>query len=214
VDMRLRPSGRKGPVAVSLQSFTRYQGSEAWVWEHMALTRARVICGDPELTSEIEAVIRSSLDARKGRPEVMKEAREMRQRLADARAVQTKGVWELKEAPGGLMDIEFLAQTGVLETGIAIGRRAVDSLPALADSGWITQEETTQLVSTLALLTSLQQIERVALEMALGPASLGHGLSKRLTKIAGVDSIDDLSEHLASSKDRAAEIVDARFELR
>ncbi|MEM7669895.1 MAG: bifunctional [glutamine synthetase] adenylyltransferase/[glutamine synthetase]-adenylyl-L-tyrosine phosphorylase, partial [Pseudomonadota bacterium] len=132
VDMRLRPSGRKGPVAVSLQSFSRYQMSDAWVWEHMALTRARVITGDRDLVGDIEAVIRKALNARREQPAVMTEAREMRQRIADARTASSMEAWSLKDAPGGLMEIEFLVQTGVLQSGVSIGPRALDNLPALA----------------------------------------------------------------------------------
>ena len=47
VDMRLRPSGRQGPVATSIQSFCSYQEDEAWTWEHLALTRARPLAGTP-----------------------------------------------------------------------------------------------------------------------------------------------------------------------
>jgi glutamate-ammonia-ligase adenylyltransferase len=59
VDMRLRPSGRQGPVATALASFERYQKEEAWTWEHMALTRARVLAGDDSLAADIEAVRRA-----------------------------------------------------------------------------------------------------------------------------------------------------------
>ncbi|HSG54782.1 MAG TPA: glutamine-synthetase adenylyltransferase, partial [Paracoccaceae bacterium] len=45
VDMRLRPSGTQGPVATSLTSFRDYQMNEAWIWEHLALTRARAVAG-------------------------------------------------------------------------------------------------------------------------------------------------------------------------
>ena len=58
VDMRLRPSGRSGPVATSIDAFASYQETEAWTWEHMALTRARVVSGSPAFAARVEAVIR------------------------------------------------------------------------------------------------------------------------------------------------------------
>ncbi|MEA2861670.1 MAG: [glutamine synthetase] adenylyltransferase / [glutamine synthetase]-adenylyl-L-tyrosine, partial [Methylobacteriaceae bacterium] len=61
VDMRLRPSGRAGPVASHLTSFAEYQDREAWTWEHMALTRARVISASPEFRGRIESIIREVL---------------------------------------------------------------------------------------------------------------------------------------------------------
>ncbi|MFX6540583.1 hypothetical protein ABTG54_21285, partial [Acinetobacter baumannii] len=61
VDMRLRPSGNAGPLATSLDAFLKYQTTDAWTWEHMALTRARVIGGDPDLAERVSAAIRSVL---------------------------------------------------------------------------------------------------------------------------------------------------------
>jgi glutamate-ammonia-ligase adenylyltransferase len=61
VDMRLRPSGNKGPVAVSLAAFRRYHAEDAWTWERMALTRARVIAGPPALRAAVQTAIRDSL---------------------------------------------------------------------------------------------------------------------------------------------------------
>ena len=51
VDMRLRPSGNAGPVATSLEGFAAYQKDKAWTWEHMALTRARIVSGPAELAT-------------------------------------------------------------------------------------------------------------------------------------------------------------------
>src|SRR3546814_13505266 len=61
VDMRLRPSGNSGPIATSLPQFRRYQESEAWTWEHMALTRARVVVGAADFPSRINEVLRAIL---------------------------------------------------------------------------------------------------------------------------------------------------------
>ena len=63
--MRLRPSGNKGPVATSLASFRTYHRESAWTWEHLALTRARVIAGDRALGEEIAAIIAATLTARR-----------------------------------------------------------------------------------------------------------------------------------------------------
>ena len=78
VDMRLRPSGQKGPVATQLSSFIDYQAKEAWTWEHMALTRARVISGPPELRGRVEAAIRA------GAPEAARCRQARRRRARDA----------------------------------------------------------------------------------------------------------------------------------
>jgi glutamate-ammonia-ligase adenylyltransferase len=83
VDMRLRPSGRQGPVATALASFERYQMEEAWTWEHMALTRARVLAGDARARADIEAVRRDVIEARRSREDRRRRGA-MRARLAEA----------------------------------------------------------------------------------------------------------------------------------
>ncbi|MEM9097600.1 MAG: bifunctional [glutamine synthetase] adenylyltransferase/[glutamine synthetase]-adenylyl-L-tyrosine phosphorylase [Pseudomonadota bacterium] len=212
VDMRLRPSGRMGPVAVSLEGFQRYQQNEAWVWEHLALTRARVIAGDDTLVADIEAIIQAVLATRKAQPKVLQEANEMRARISDARTSEEGEVWSFKGAPGGLLEIEFLAQTGVLYQGIDDMRQARLSYDRLADSGWMTQEAVAELKATHLLLQQMQQIERVALDRPLDPDEIGAGLLDRLLSLAGVDDAAGLKEKLATAQSRASAIIAARFE--
>ena len=108
VDMRLRPSGKAGPIAVSATTFARYQREEAWVWEQMALTRARVVAGPADLAAEIEAAIRSVLTRPRDPAALVVEVADMRARLAEE--LQTQSIWDAKHVRGGLVDIEFIAQ--------------------------------------------------------------------------------------------------------
>ena len=108
VDMRLRPSGRAGPVASRIDSFADYQEREAWTWEHMALTRARVISATPAFRAGIEGTIRSVLTRPRDAASTAGDVADMRRAIA-----QEKGeddVWDLKLAAGGLVDIDFIAQ--------------------------------------------------------------------------------------------------------
>ncbi|MBN9561033.1 MAG: bifunctional [glutamine synthetase] adenylyltransferase/[glutamine synthetase]-adenylyl-L-tyrosine phosphorylase [Alphaproteobacteria bacterium] len=108
VDMRLRPSGNKGPVAVSLGAFRRYHAADAWTWERMALTRARVVAGPPALRARVQAAIAEAL-AEAGDPaQVRADAAAMRARLA--RELPPEGAWDVKHRPGGQMEVEFVAQ--------------------------------------------------------------------------------------------------------
>src|SRR5581483_11829185 len=109
VDMRLRPTGNKGPAAVSLQSFADYHATESWTWEHMALTRARVVAGPAGLRARVEAEIHRRLTAAAEAPRIFADARAMRDKVAAQ--YPPAGRWDLKYARGGLIDIEFLAQT-------------------------------------------------------------------------------------------------------
>jgi glutamate-ammonia-ligase adenylyltransferase len=108
VDMRLRPSGRAGPVASRLDSFADYQDREAWTWEHMALTRARVISALPEFRARIEAVIRDVLIRPRDTAVIATDVAEMRRAIALEKGEDE--VWDLKYAAGGLVDIDFIAQ--------------------------------------------------------------------------------------------------------
>jgi glutamate-ammonia-ligase adenylyltransferase len=109
VDMRLRPSGRAGPLASHVASFAQYQEREAWTWEHMALTRARVIsASSPAFRARIEAIIRDVLTRPRERSGIAKDVADMRRAIALEKG--EKDFWDLKYAAGGLLDIDFVAQ--------------------------------------------------------------------------------------------------------
>ena len=108
VDMRLRPSGRAGPVATRIDSFAIYQEREAWTWEHMALTRARVISASPDFRRRIEQIIRDVLTRRRDKTIVASDVAEMRRAIGLEKG--EGDVWDLKYAAGGMVDIDFIAQ--------------------------------------------------------------------------------------------------------
>ncbi len=108
VDMRLRPSGSKGPVAVSLASFTRYQAEDAWTWERMALTRARFLAGPPALKRRVEAALKVARTRAADPAQVLADAAAMRARML--RDLPADGPWDVKAMPGGLVEVEFIAQ--------------------------------------------------------------------------------------------------------
>jgi glutamate-ammonia-ligase adenylyltransferase len=109
VDMALRPSGRSGPVAVSLEAFTRYYADRAWTWEFMALTRARVIAGSSEpFMASVSESVRQCLTLTRSNLNMPQDIYEMHQRLA--REKPARGPWDVKQLPGTLRDAEFIAQ--------------------------------------------------------------------------------------------------------
>lgn len=107
VDMRLRPSGNKGPVATSLSAFERYHAEDAWTWERMALTRARCVAGPPGLRKRIGAAVKAALVRHAG-PQAMADAVAMRARML--RDLPPEGPLDIKAMPGGLIEVEFIAQ--------------------------------------------------------------------------------------------------------
>ena len=108
IDMRLRPSGRAGPLASHISSFAEYQEREAWTWEHMALTRARVISASPAFRARIEAVIREALTRPREAVGIAHDVADMRTAIAQEKGEDDP--WELKYAAGGMVDIDFIAQ--------------------------------------------------------------------------------------------------------
>ena len=211
VDMRLRPSGRQGPVAVSLSAFQSYQQENAWVWEHLALTRARVIAGPDALGAAVGQTIRQALAGRAGQGQVLEQAGAMRARLIQANAAQRTAPWALKLAAGGLMEIEFLAQTGALYCGLAGHRAPRDVLPRLAQAGWIDTPAATVLADAHRLQSRLQQIERVALDDAPELEAIGMELRRILAQAGPAADFDHLCTDLAALRSAAAAVCDARL---
>lgn len=114
VDMRLRPSGASGPLVSSIDAFAEYQRLEAWTWEHQALTRARPVAGDAAIGARFTTVRAEILSRERDPNELREQVRQMRQRMRDQLGSGTGGVFDLKQDPGGIADIEFLVQYLVL----------------------------------------------------------------------------------------------------
>ncbi|MEO5376835.1 MAG: bifunctional [glutamate--ammonia ligase]-adenylyl-L-tyrosine phosphorylase/[glutamate--ammonia-ligase] adenylyltransferase [Magnetococcus sp. DMHC-6] len=109
LDMRLRPSGQSGPLVTSLESFCQYQHASAWLWEHQALTRARVAVGEPELTGRLKEAIQTILCQKRSIERVRQEVLEMRLRMFQEKKPK-EGILDIKQSRGGIVDIEFLVQ--------------------------------------------------------------------------------------------------------
>jgi glutamate-ammonia-ligase adenylyltransferase len=196
VDMRLRPSGRQGPVAVSLASFESYQRTEAWTWEHLALTRARVLAGDPGLGAEVEAIRRSVLAEKGQGGTVLADVADMRARLAAAKPGLAP--WEAKLGPGKLMDIELLAQTLALQA--ASPARGVEAqIAAGRKAGRISAAQAGTLLKAYRLCWHLQAGSRLLSDRDLDPAKLGMGARAFLLRECEEASPEALSAHLAEA---------------
>ena len=133
IDTRLRPQGAQGPLAVSLDSFLRYQREDAWTWEHMALTRSRALTGSEAARSEIDKGLREVL----ARP---REAASLRQDVLAMRGEMAahkppRGPLDAKLLRGGLVDLEFLVHHLQLREGAALTPRLDDAIAQLAAAG-------------------------------------------------------------------------------
>ncbi len=166
VDMRLRPSGNKGPAATQFSGFVDYQRTEAWTWEHMALTRARVVAGDAELAEKVEAVIAEVLRRPRDPAKVAKDALDMRRRIEQDRG--TDNLWELKQVRGGLVDQEFIAQYLQLIHGAehpdVLDTRLRFALRNMADADLLPRADAAALIDASMLVSNLSATMRVALD--------------------------------------------------
>ena len=113
-DFRLRPNGDAGLLVCSVEAFREYQLTKAWAWEHQALTRARFCAGDPEAGRRFEAIRREILRQPRDPEKLRQDVLEMRQRMLDAHASNSDEVFDIKQDPGGLVDVEFIVQFLVL----------------------------------------------------------------------------------------------------
>lgn len=206
--MRLRPSGRQGPVATALSGFAAYQRDEAWTWEHMALTRARVVAGPPALTAEIEA-IRCAVIAEKAVPEVvLADAAAMRARLAAAG--RAGGTWAVKDGPGGMQDIELLGQATALAAGCA-HRTTAAQLAEAVPLGWLSADAVAALQAAHALYHRVQGAARLLTDEALEPDHIGEGGRTFLVRVADQPSAAALASHLDKTRAGARAILDGVF---
>jgi len=211
VDMRLRPTGNKGPVAVSLESFRRYHETESWTWERLALTRARVVAGSPTLASKVDTVVRGTLSAVPDRAKVLADAAEMRAKLRAQFPGRSR--WDLKFARGGLVDIEFLAQTLQLleahRTPEALRTNTAAAIAALAEAGALAAADATALRDAAQLEHALTQVLRIAVEGEFDAARSTPGIRALLTRAGGELDFAALEEKLAALQDRVSAIFAA-----
>ncbi len=203
VDMRLRPSGNSGPIASGLAPFERYQAEEAWTWEHMALTRARVIAGHPALQTRLQAALTRIL-ARPRDPEKLRtDILDMRQRILQ----QYRGdnPWDLKYYRGGQVDIDFAAQYLQLRDGHdhpeILLRNPGTALATARDSGLIDAGAADDLIAAAQLWTRLQQMIRLLAGGHIDEAKLPPPSQRHLADVAGCA---DFAALKAAIQERAA----------
>jgi glutamate-ammonia-ligase adenylyltransferase len=114
VDMRLRPSGRSGLLVSSMEAFAEYERNQAWTWEHQALVRARVVAGSARLAEEFDQIRREVLGRKRDAAALRRDVREMRERMRQELSAGKAGLFDLKQDPGGIADIEFMVQYMIL----------------------------------------------------------------------------------------------------
>jgi glutamate-ammonia-ligase adenylyltransferase len=194
VDMRLRPSGRAGTVATSLAGFTDYQHNKAWVWEHLALTRARVVAGDADLCLRIADVRRDVLSKAHDRAKVSKEVREMRERIAQLR-IDKPHNWPVKKPLGGVLDLELLAQSlSLLDNGNKL--RPLDQFRHALAQGAISPADADRLTTSLNLFTKIEHLKRLLGVESFDTRDLSDAAASLFTTITHIGSLSLIEQRI------------------
>jgi glutamate-ammonia-ligase adenylyltransferase len=210
VDMRLRPSGSKGPVAVSVSAFEAYYARDAETWELLALTRARVVwASDPGFgdaaTGAIEAALRRPREARV----LASDVRDMRALMARERP--PAGFWDMKLEPGGLVDIEFAAQYLQLAHAAAGGplrAHTAQALAAMAEAGLAAPAPLAALIEAWRLQQDLSQLMKLAVADPADPDCEPKGFQAALARAGRSKTFSTLRTRLSRARGAAVKAYD------
>jgi glutamate-ammonia-ligase adenylyltransferase len=209
VDMRLRPSGRKGPLASHLTSFRDYFATEAETWERMALIKGRPIAGEPALADEIARAVAAIVTRPADAAAIRKDVREMRALIA-----QEKGdadPWDMKLAAGALTDIDFLAASLVMTKGAVwpaiVANDPARTIEAAGEAGLLPAEEARTLSEARRLFGDVLQWQRLLVSERFEPSKLAPAVTRRVATALGLPDIKVLKAHLDEMRVRVRVIT-------
>ncbi|WP_026480004.1 bifunctional [glutamine synthetase] adenylyltransferase/[glutamine synthetase]-adenylyl-L-tyrosine phosphorylase [Ahrensia sp. 13_GOM-1096m] len=203
VDFRLRPSGNKGPLATSLKAFSKYQRDDAWTWEHMALTRARPVCGDTQLMERFSAERSAIICIERDRVKTIADIGSMRLRLQKEKPA--KSIWNLKMVAGGIVDIEFLTQYWMLTdlpnckgdlTNRNLNTHGASDILKLLDEEIIAENDRKELIAALDIYSKISQLIALCSAEKFDPQNATKGLIEELCAATNMPDIIQLEAHL------------------
>ncbi len=201
VDMRLRPSGNAGPIASHLSAFIGYHEEKAWTWEHMALSRARVISGDPGLSDQINSVIRDTLVGERDTETLRSDVIDMRERIDKEH--HTDFIWEIKYLRGGIVDIEFIAQYLLLkhaqEQNDILSPNTGNALKNLCENNFLSQQDYDVLADALSMWQAIQGMLRLTISGIFRPGredEIPDALKRNLADATNCRDFDELSKQI------------------
>ena len=215
VDMRLRPSGNSGPIASGLAPFEKYQLTEAWTWEHMALTRARAIAGDESLADDTMAMLGRIIRQRRNLEKLRTDILDMRRRMGTQ--YRTDDMWDFKHARGGQVDIDFISQYLILKHAVDFPTIvAGDPVIALGEAhllGLIDPAIGDRLIEAARLRHRLQQVTRLIVGSKLAEDKLGAPAKKHLAQIASEPDFSALTALILDQQALVFDIFKTIFEV-
>jgi glutamate-ammonia-ligase adenylyltransferase len=202
VDMRLRPSGRKGPVATQLSGFIAYQSGEAETWEHMALTRARVIAGDAATAQVATQAIARIITAERDPLRLKRDIVEMRDLIAQEKGETDR--WDFKWSRGGLIDVEFIAQYLVLRHAAQypeiVDTATNEVLRRAQNLGLLASSHAATLVRAHQLLSDATQLMRVSVDGSFEPGAVAEAVRRQIARGCGLPDFVTLDREIAQAR--------------
>lgn len=204
VDMRLRPSGLQGPIAVSFEAFRQYQQEAAQTWEHMAWTRARLIAGPANLCNAVTIELRRFLAAPRIVSRLASDVAGMRARIDHEH--HTSNIWDVKYVRGGLMDAEFITQYLILRHGcidsLTITGNTIEAIERLRDIGALGADVAARLRAAVILQRDTQQLTRLCLQEEFITEAAPPALRQLMAAQAGAVDFTRLSQRLRTAQRR------------
>ncbi len=208
IDTRLRPSGDKGLLAVNIESFAQYHKSDAWTWEHMALTRARLVYGtDQNIILSCQQILAITNDWQKIKTDIL----DMRKDINTHKPPQ--GPWDLKLSPGGLVDLEFIVQALMLRYGLGPIPNIDEALIVLARNGFISDRYASDLSTAWTFMLSARVVLRQCLHGDATQNPLPAVIKPVFAKAAGCASYPAFAKLLRKSKADVCKIWETVFEV-
>ena len=208
IDMRLRPSGKSGPLASEIGGWLRYQTENAWTWEHMALTRARVVAGPEALADRIHQGIASVLARPRDPARLAAEVAEMRRRIDDEHHIDVP--WKTKHVRGGLVDLEFIAQYLQLRHAHAhpdvLSRTTVDVFARAGAAGLLPAGDAEALAAATRLMRRVRGLVRLTVDGARIEEEASEGLRAARAGAGDAADFDALRDKLVEAQARVCEI--------
>ena len=202
IDMRLRPSGKTGPVASELESFVRYQHEAAWTWEHLALTRVRVVAGPDALARRIEAALGDILTRPRDAGALVADVADMRARIDAEHHVDIP--WKTKYVRGGLIDLEFVAAYLQLrhaaERADVLAPNTETAFERLGAAGVLSADDATALIAASRLMRRVRGMLRLTVDGAQVERQASGGLRGALARTGEAADFDALRDKLRAAQ--------------
>jgi len=204
-DLRLRPSGNKGPISTSLEGFKKYYDESAWTWEHMTMVRTRTVFDTGDLGTEVEQIINRLLRTHRDAQTIASDVANMRARIQ--KQYPTQCAWAIKQIPGGLVDVDFIAQYLVLVHGAKspeiMKEMSHEIIEAAAKLEIIAEDDGSALIEAAHLYQQLSTFLSLVIEGDLNDdrvAQFSPALKRDLTEITDSENFDALEKRLVDTE--------------